>query len=920
MAIAEHSPLPLATVEGASHIVRYVNPAFCRLLDKPADKLLGIPFAEMMQDKDEFLTMLDQVYHTRKSASHTKRQHSQPHPVFWSYTMWPVLAGESSMGVMIQVTETAHSQEQMVALNEALMLGSLRQHELTETAESLNSRLQQEMTERKQAEKAMRQSEERFRALVMASSDAVYRMSPDWSEMRQLHGQNFIADTTAPNDNWLQEYIHADDRQRVLAVIHEAIRTKSLFEMEHQVVTVDGSLGWTCSRAVPMLDANGEIVEWFGTASDVTEQKRAAQALLESELRYRNLFNSIDEGFCIIEMIFDEHQKPVDWRYLEVNPSFVTLTGIHDIVGKRIRELVPDHEAYWFEIYGRVVLTGEAVRFVNQAKGLDNRWFDLYAFPLGELGSRKVAVLFTNITERKKTEEALRQSEGRFRVLFDHGPIAMYSCDASGGNRQFNSVAMDLWGLDAKGGKTGEQLDGSFKTYLPDGRSMNYAETPMTKVLRGVLPVVHDMEMVIERPNGSRINVIANIVPLKNEMGEITGAINCFYDITERSRLERHAQEQAEALADLHRRKDEFLAMLSHELRNPLAPISNAVHLLRMQKNEDPIQGQARGIIERQVGQLTRLIDDLMEVSRIATGRIHLQEERVTVNGIVKNAVETVRPLIDKHQHSLELNLSAHPIWLYADASRLEQVVVNLLTNAAKYTEPGGSIWVTAQQEGSEAVLRVRDSGVGIAPDLLPHVFELFTQAERSLARSEGGLGIGLSLVKRLVEMHGGKVDASSSPGVGSEFVVRLPVMATPQPPSLQGIEASTTVAGSLRVLVVEDNIDAAETMTLVLEASGHDVRTAHDGDTGLKFALDFRPNVVLLDIGLPGMDGFEVAKRLRQQAHLGNVVLVAMTGYGEASARQLSREAGFDHHLVKPADFGKLQDILAGAAADTSL
>ena len=226
---------------------------------------------------------------------------------------------------------------------------------------------------------------------------------------------------------------------------------------------------------------------------------------------------------------------------------------------------------------------------------------------------------------------------------------------------------------------------------------------------------------------------------------------------------------------------------------------------------------------------------------------------------------------------------------------------------------------MTAQQEGSEAVLRVRDSGVGIAPALLPHVFELFTQAERSLARSEGGLGIGLSIVKQLVEMHGGKVDAFSAPGEGSEFVVRLPVLVTSPPLSSPLIEAAKPAGNSLRVLVVEDNIDAAETMTLVLEASGHDVRTANDGQTGLKFALDFRPNVVLLDIGLPGMDGFEVAKRLRQQTHLGNVVLVAMTGYGEASARQLSREAGFDHHLVKPADFKKLYDILAGVAADTS-
>ena len=801
LAIAEHSPLPLATVEGASHIVRYVNPAFCRLLDKPADQLVGIPFAEMMQDKDEFLTMLDQVYHTRKSASHTKRQHSQPHPVFWSYTMWPVLAGENSMGVMIQVTETAHSHEQMVALNEALMLGSLRQHELTETAENLNAKLQTEIIERKLVEQALRANDWRLRYATASA-----RLT----------------------------YVEVD-------FVRGGARTPDNF---------------------------AAVMGYIPPSEQETDVSAGNRVLLD-------------------HVVFDDRAK-VEAALQEFQDG--TLDGRVEY-----RVLGDDQIERWIESRWSVELAADGKPLKSFATNMD-------------------------ITERKDNEGALRLSEERFRGLFDRGPIAMYSCDAFGGNREFNRVAMDLWGLDSKGGKTAEQSDGSFKTYLADGTPMPNTETPMTKVLQGVLPAVHDMEIVIERPNGSRINVIANIVPLKNDLGKITGAINCFYDITERSRLERRAQEQAEALADLHRRKDEFLAMLSHELRNPLAPISNAVHLLRLQKNEDPIQGQARGIIERQVGQLTRLIDDLMEVSRIATGRIHLQEERVTVNGIVENAVETVRPLIEKHQHSLELTLSAHPIWLYADASRLEQVVVNLLTNAAKYTEPGGSIWVTAQQEGSEAILRVRDSGVGIAPDLLPHVFELFTQAERSLARSEGGLGIGLCLVKRLVEMHGGKVEAYSAPGEGSEFVVHLPVMATPPPSSLPPFETAKPASDSLRVLVVEDNVDAAETMTLVLEASGHDVRTAHDGDTGLKFALDFRPNVVLLDIGLPGMDGFEVAKRLRQQTHLGSVVLVAMTGYGEASARQLSREAGFDHHLVKPADFKKLQDILASAAADMAL
>ena len=542
----------------------------------------------------------------------------------------------------------------------------------------------------------------------------------------------------------------------------------------------------------------------------------------------------------------------------------------------------------------------------------------LHQHELTEAAENMNAQLLLEVAERKQAEESLRQSEARFRALFDWGPIAMYSCDASGTSREFNRVAIDLWGLEPKQGETDERLDGPFKIFLPDGTFLPYPETPMTKVLQGELPAVHDMEVVIERPDGSRINVIANIVPLKNEKGEITGAINCFFDITERSRLERQTLEQAGALADLHRRKDEFLAMLSHELRNPLAPISNAVHLLRFRKDEDPIQNQARGIIERQLGQLTLLIDDLMEVSRISTGRIHLHEEQLALNGIVKNALETVRPLIAKHRHSLELDLSPQIIWLFADAARLEQVVVNLLTNAAKYTDDDGSIWLSVQQEGDEAVLRVRDSGVGIAPELLPHIFDLFTQAERSLDRSQGGLGIGLCLVKRLVELHRGKVEVTSTLGQGSEFVVRLPVApAYTAIPSTPSVKAGQT-GHALRVLVVDDSVDSAETVAMVLEVSGHEVRKVHDGPAALVAALDYLPQVILLDIGLPGMNGFEVATRLRQQPALGNVVLIAMTGYGEASARKRSKEAGFDHHLVKPADFAKLLEILAGVSDKT--
>ena len=385
-------------------------------------------------------------------------------------------------------------------------------------------------------------------------------------------------------------------------------------------------------------------------------------------------------------------------------------------------------------------------------------------------------------------------------------------------------------------------------------------------------------------------------------------------------RLFETSQGQAAALAVIDRRKDEFLAMLGHELRNPLAPIFNASLLLRLQCDRDSLQGvespilnQSVDIIERQVGQLAHLIDDLLEVSRITTGRIQLQQERVAVAGVVENAIATVRSLIDERRHELTLSLPTQAIWLYVDPARLEQVVVNLLTNAAKYSNKGGHIWLTVQQEGNEAVLRVRDTGVGIDPEILPHIFDLFTQAERTLDRSQGGLGIGLALVQRLLEMQGGTVAVSSIVGQGSEFLVRLPIVPTPeQQPIAPPIEKAQSTRPSLRVLVVDDNVDSAMTLEMLLRASGHETRVVHDGLAVLEAAIDYRPHAVLLDIGLPGLNGFEVAKQLRLQPALQNVVLVAMTGYGQESDRQLSLEAGFDHHLVKPANFGQVLQILS--------
>jgi PAS domain S-box-containing protein len=509
--------------------------------------------------------------------------------------------------------------------------------------------------------------------------------------------------------------------------------------------------------------------------------------------------------------------------------------------------------------------------------------------------------------------EALRKSEERYRVLFATSPVAVYSIDASGVIQEFNRVAAELWGREPALGDTDERFCGSFRLFRPDGSFMPHAQCPMAQVVSGEILEARDAEVTIERPDGSRVTVIVNIRPLKGPNGEITGAINCFYDITERFRRERERQQQADAMADLNRRKDEFLAMLTHELRNPLAPIVNAVHLLRSQANGDPSQERTRAIIEHQVTQLTRLVDDLMDVSRVSSGKVKLDLDDITMSGVVERSVEATRHLINERGHELTVSLPPQPISLHADAARLEQIVVNLLTNAAKYTEHGGHIWLSMAQEGSDCVLRVRDTGIGIAPELLPRVFDLFTQADRSLARSQGGLGVGLALVQRLVQMHQGRVGVHSTLGQGSEFVVTLPVGLPSRARTPSALpETSKSATRSLRVLVADDNVDSAESLAMVMTELGHDVRKAYDGSASLAEALEYRPHVMLLDIGLPKLDGYQLARRIREQPTLKDVVLVALTGYADESARQRSHRAGFDHHMTKPADFDKLGQILA--------
>ncbi|HEY9421339.1 MAG TPA: ATP-binding protein, partial [Thermoanaerobaculia bacterium] len=374
-----------------------------------------------------------------------------------------------------------------------------------------------------------------------------------------------------------------------------------------------------------------------------------------------------------------------------------------------------------------------------------------------------------------------------------------------------------------------------------------------------------------------------------------------------------------ERLEEADRRKDEFLAVLAHELRNPLAPIRNAIEILSREDAAETDRRGARCMIERQTRQMARLVDDLLDVSRITRGRIELRKERVDLAAVVQSAIETSRPMIEASGHRLTIALPSGPVPVEVDPTRLAQVIANLLNNAAKYTPRDGQVFVTAERAGGEAVVRVRDTGIGISRPMLSRIFEMFIQADSSLERAHGGLGIGLALARRLIEMHGGTLEAfSAGPGLGSEFVVRCPV-AVEAPESLEeperGAGAAAARGSRRRVLVVDDNEDAADSLGVLLEMMGHEVRTAYDGIAAVAKTAEFVPDVVLLDIGLPGMNGYEAARRIRQQPSGRGMRLVALTGWGQEEDKRRSREAGFDVHITKPLDPALLERLLTGAS-----
>ena len=712
-----------------------------------------------------------------------------------------------------------------------------------------------------------------------------------------------IADEHSTLETWMSR-IHPEDIERVRAR-RERLRAGETKDLEYRVRTATGE-HWVHTRARLMPDPQrGDYI--LGVAEDVTVARGLRDTLetsrrlaVEQYERMTQMFEQAPGFICIL--------RGPEHRFEFVNDAYVRAFGPRPLLGLTVREAFPELSGQgYYELLDRVYRDGE--RYVAsgatlrlEGPGLAPRDFVLdfiYEPMRDENGAvNGIFVEGQDVTERTRADAALRESEARFRSMADSSPLIIWLTDAQHRLEFANEAFTRFFGV------TLDDLAESGWRRLVHPESRGFIEG-LVAAHRERQPF--DGRARVRHADGSWRWLRSYAAPRFGRDGEFLGMVGNSPEITDVVAAEAAVREAA-------RQKDEFLAMLAHELRNPMAPIRNAAEILARALPSDSPLLPVSGLLRRQAAQLSRLVDDLLDVSRITQGRIDLKRRRIDLNAVIAQALETVEPLMREKSHTLRSQTPGDSLWVDADPERMVQALSNVLANAAKYTDRGGQVRVLAHAAGDEAVVTVADDGIGIAEEMLPRVFDLFVQSERALDRAQGGLGIGLSVVKRLVEMHGGRVSVTSGgPGTGSTFEIRLPRVAVAAPEAAsQGASGSPT----RRVLVVDDNRDAAESLALLLQLDGHVVEATFDPRRALELAPAFQPEVVLLDIGMPGMDGFEVAHRLRAAPELDGIVLVALTGYGRAEDRDMTAAAGFDAHLVKPVDLGALAQVLAASRA----
>lgn len=837
--------------------------------------------------------------------------------------------------------------------------------------------LVRDATERRRAEKERAQllqraqtaqadaeaSEQRYRLLIEAIPPIVWTARPDgWFDYYNQRWFDYTGLTLEETEGWGWKHVlHPQDLGPCLDRWKQAVRAGDTFQIEYRFRRADGSYRWHLGRALPLRYPDGTIVKWFGTCTDIDDQKRAEEAqrflaeastLLNASLDEVATLQSIAQltvphlaDWCAVDLVENDrsvrrvamvHADParvelaeeVQRRYPD-NPqspygiATVIAKGepqlIEEVSDPLLRQLAQDHQHFW--LLKELGLRSVAL-LPLQARG---RALGVITFATAESGRRyrpsemtffadlahRSALAVDNARLYREAQDAIQRKEESLALLdtlMKSAPVGLAFVDRDLRYVRLNDALAAIDGVraDTVLGKTMSEVVPTLAARL---------EPLYHSVLETGQPVINrELSGPTAGKGDGERHWLVSYYPVQRPGGPVLGVGVVIAEITERKRLENEARQTALELAEADRRKDEFLAMLAHELRNPLAPIRNAVQLLQRAGADATLRDQASQMLERQLLQLTRLVDDLLDVSRITRGKIQLQQEVIPLAAVVERAVETSRPLIDEHRHQLTITLPPEPVYLYADLTRVAQVLSNLLNNAAKYTERGGCIALTAARAGADVVIRIRDNGIGMTPQMQRQAFDLFVQAEQSLDRSRGGLGIGLTLVRTLVELHGGTVAAASAgPGLGSEFSIRLPALTETSAPVVAPPKAPAEQAAMApqRILVVDDNRDAADSLALLLRLSGHDVRAVHSAEAALALAPEFNPSVVFLDIGLPGMDGYQVAKRLRHDLGLKQVLLVAITGYGQPEDRRHSHEAGIDYHLVKPVAPEELEAVL---------
>jgi PAS domain S-box-containing protein len=768
--------------------------------------------------------------------------------------------------------------------------------------------LHQAMRRARESEAAERQQGEEFRVTLDSIGDAVIATDAQG----RVTFMNRVAESLT---GWTQKEASGRPLNEAFNIVNEqtrrAVENPALRALKHGIIVglanhsvliaKDGAERAIDDSAAPIHIAETGIAGAVLVFRDISQRRAAEREIWQSHERLRITLRSIGDAVVTTD---------AEGRVTYLNPVAEQLLGytleqatdqpldeVFNIVNEFTRRAAENPVR-------RVLRDGHIVGLANHTVLLRpdgaEAPIDDSAAPIHDDAGRTagVVLVFRDITERRRAQKA----QATLAAIVESSEDAIISKDLEGRITTWNTGAERLFGY-----REEEVIGRPITLLIPDNR-VDEEATILRRIRNGER--VEHYETVRMRKDGTHVDISLSVSPVKGADGVVAGASKIARDITERKRIQQQLLE-----ADRH--KDNFLAILAHELRNPLGPIRNVVKILEIERHADADLLTYCDLIDKEVIQITRLLDDLLDISRITSGKLSLQKERIDVAAVVNSAIATSRPLIEEARQRLRVNFPPEPLMLQADPMRLAQVFSNLLNNAAKFTESPGEIRLDVERQDDQAVVTVKDSGIGISPDLLPKIFDMFVQGSTIIERKHGGLGLGLTLARDIVEFHGGTIEArNAGPGQGSEFIVSLPLSEVPTSTDVTDSDPSKSIPrdgqSRTRIVVVDDNKNQALSLQRLLQAMGHDVRVAYDGTSAMKLMVNFIPDVALIDIGLPGINGYELARWLREQPQFRNAILIAQTGWGRDQDLEQAREAGFDHHLVKPVDHQRLVQILA--------